>query len=129
MSLPSTRQFVLISFVALALAACKEQDAPAQAIEGYIQALVDKDTDNLTNRSCAAWEEQAMTELDSFGAVSATLQDANCQSAGEDGDATLVTCAGSILATYNDEQREIGLDRQTYRAVYEGGEWRMCGYK
>jgi hypothetical protein len=118
-----------MSLVVLALAACGNQDAPAQAVEGYVQALVDKDTDSLVNYSCAAWEEDAMTELDSFGAVSATLEDAGCQSTGEDGDATLVTCTGSIVATYNDEQREITLDRQTYRVVYEGGEWRVCGYQ
>ena len=129
MSLPSTRQFVLITFVLLALAACGNQDAPAKAIEGYVQALVDKDADTLVNYSCAAWEEQAMAELDAFGAVSAELQDASCQSAEEDGDATLVNCTGAIVLTYNDEQREMTLDRQAYRAVYEGGEWRMCGYK
>jgi hypothetical protein len=129
MSLPSTRQFVLIGSVILALAACSQQDAPAQAIEAYLQALVDKDADRLVTLSCADWEEQATMEVDSFEAVSATLKDANCQTSGQEGDATLVTCTGSIVATYNDEQQELGLDRQVYRVVSEGGEWRMCGYQ
>ncbi len=129
MSLPSTRQFVLIGFVLLALAACGQQDAPAQAVKDYLQTLVDKDADRLVTLSCAEWEEQATMEVDSFEAVSAELKDASCQTTGEEGEARLVTCTGSIVATYNDEQQELGLDRQVYRVVSEGGEWRMCGYQ
>jgi hypothetical protein len=129
MSLPSTRQFVLIGSVLLALTACGQQDAPAQAVEAYLQTLVDKDADRLVTLSCAEWEEQAIMEVDSFEAVSAVLEDASCQTGGEEGDATLVTCTGTIVATYNDEQQELSLDRQVYRVVSEGGEWRMCGYQ
>ncbi len=129
MSLPSTRQIVLIGCVVLGLAACATQDAPAQAVKAYLQALVDKDASRMATLSCADWEEQATMEVDSFEAVSAELKDAKCQTIGEDGDAKLVTCTGSILATYNDEQQELSLDRHTYRVVSEGGEWRMCGYQ
>ncbi len=129
MSLPSTRQFVLIGSVLLSLVACGQQDAPAQAVEDYLQTLVDKDAERLATLSCAEWEEQATMEVDSFEAVSAELKDASCQTSGEEGDAKLVTCTGSIVATYNDEQQELGLDRHTYRVVSEGGEWRMCGYQ
>lgn len=129
MSLPSTCRFVLIGLVLLALAACGQQDAPAQAVEDYLQTLVDKDADRLVTLSCADWEEQAIMEVDSFEAVSAELKDASCQTSGEDGDARLVSCTGTIVATYNDEQQELSLDRHTYHVVSEGGEWRMCGYK
>ncbi len=120
---------MLLGIVLLALAACGKQDAPGQAVEAYYQALVDKDANRLVNLSCAEWEEQATLEVDSFEAVSAELKDASCQTSGEDGDAKLVTCTGVIVATYNDEQQELSLDRHTYRVVSEGGEWRMCGYQ
>lgn len=129
MSLPSTRLFVLIGSVVLALAACGQQDAPAQAVEDYYQALVDKDADRLVNLSCADWEMQATIEVDSLSAVSAELKDASCQTSGEDGDVKLVTCTGSIVKTYTNETQEFGLDRYTYRVASEGGEWRMCGYQ
>jgi hypothetical protein len=129
MSLPSSLRFVLLGIVVITLAACGQQDAPGKAVEAYYQALVDKDADLLVNLSCADWEEQATMEVDSFEAVSAELKDAKCQTSGEDGDAKLVTCTGSIIATYNDEQQTLSLDRHTYRVVSEGGEWRMCGYQ
>src|SRR5512139_1448122 len=124
MSLPSTRQFLLIGFLALALAACGAQGTPEKAVESYLQTLVEKDADRLVTLSCAEWETQATMEVDSFEAVSAELIDASCQTTGEEGDARLVSCTGIILATYNDEQQELDLSRQVYRVVSEGGEWR-----
>ncbi len=129
MSLPSSLRFVLLGIVVLMLVACGQQDGPGQAVKDYYQALVDKDASRLSTLSCANWEEQATTEFDSFEAVSAELKDIKCQTNGEDGDARLVTCTGTIVKTYTNEQREISLDRYTYRVVSEGGEWRMCGYQ
>lgn len=129
MSLPSLRRFVLPAIALLVLTACGQQDAPAQAVKGYLEALVAKDTTRVITLSCADWETQARTEADSFSSVAAELKDVNCQTSGEDGEAKLVSCTGAILATYQNEQQELSLDRQTYRVVFEGGEWRMCGYK
>jgi hypothetical protein len=131
MSLPSTRYFVLIGILlpSLLLAACQTQDAPARAVEDYLQALVDKDADRVVSLSCAGWEEQATMEVDSFEAVTPTLKDASCKTAEADGDNQIVSCTGSIAVTYNDEQQELNLDRHQYVVAFEGGEWRMCGYK
>ena len=44
------------------------------------------------------------------------------------GEFTLVGCTGTIVANYGNEVLEINLADQTYKAAFEGGEWRMCGY-
>jgi hypothetical protein len=99
------------------------------AIEAYNEALVAKNADQLSTLSCAAWEADAKNELDSFSAVTVTLNDIKCEEAGKDGNTTLVTCTGDITANYGNEVLKINLADRTYQAVYEGGEWRMCGYR
>ena len=110
---------------------CAGKDATGGAggaIEGYLEALVNKDSERLVNFSCSAWEPQAHLELDSFGAVDSTLENASCTESGKDGDTTLVSCSGEIKANYGAEVLTINLADRVYRAVYEDGEWRMCGY-
>lgn len=116
----------------LLLAGCSGQGSnsdPAGAIEAYLAGLVAKDENQVITLSCAAWEAQARQELRSFDANSISLNNLQCQEAGSDGEATLVQCTGEILATYGAEKMTIDLSRQTYKAIQEGGEWRMCGYK
>jgi outer membrane murein-binding lipoprotein Lpp len=126
----------LIWLLALAgsvlLAACSgsaKANNAAAAVQAYEQALVSKDADMLSNLSCAAWEADAKTELDSFAAVSVKLVEPNCQESGTDGDYTLVSCSGKIVANYNGENLEINLGDRIYKAIQEDGEWRMCGYR
>lgn len=100
-----------------------------QAVERYLKALVERDENALIAASCAAFEEQARTEFDSFAAVKLNLQDVACQESGKDGAATLVTCSGQIIANYGAEDLQIDVADRTYLTVEEGGEWRMCGYR
>lgn len=120
-----------IILVILTLAGCStsNQPGPVEAIEKYQDALVAGNADQLVNASCADWEAQARLELDSFTAVTTQLEDRTCQEAGNDGDITLVSCSGVIKANYGAEVLEINLADRTYQTVYEGGEWRMCGYR
>ncbi len=112
------------------LAGCSaDKDNAAQAIEGYLQALVAKDQNKVISLSCASWESQAQTEVDSFGAVTAKLDSLSCQETGKDGNKTLVSCKGKIVTTYNNENQEIDLSARTYQVVQEDNQWRMCGYK
>ncbi len=121
--------------VSTLLAACNAQSGgsvgspAAQAVQIYLQALVDKDAAKLSNQSCKAWESDATLEMDSFQAVTATLEGVSCQETGKDGNATLVHCQGSIVATYNNEKQNLDLSPRTYKVVQEGGEWRVCGYQ
>lgn len=120
---------ILLALATVGLAACGSADAPAQAVEAYIEALAAKDFDRVVNLSCAEFEADAIVEVDSLEAVSPRLENLACESVGTEGDYTLVSCSGSIVLTYNGEDRPIDLGRRTYRALRDGGAWLMCGYQ
>ena len=128
------RKYIPLVFLALALglllAACgASTDAPAQAVENYLNALVNKDSDRLSALSCAEWEPQALLELDSLQAVETRLEGLACTSTTEEDGSVSVNCVGKILATYNDEDQELDLSVRTYVVVEQGGEHLVCGYK
>ena len=118
---------ILLSTLTMAACAASDENAPVQAIENYLNALVEKDSDRLTTLSCGEWEEEALLELDSFQAVSARLEGLACEQTGTDGDTALVLCNGNIIATYNEEDQQLDLSVRTYQVVQEGGEWLVCG--
>ncbi|MEO7838275.1 MAG: hypothetical protein ABIU06_02905 [Anaerolineales bacterium] len=122
---------LLTIIVALPLAACGASniDAPAKAVENYLNALVEKDADRLSTLVCGEWEEDALIELDSFQAVTARLEDAACTQTGTDGETALVDCTGKIIASYNDEDQELDLSVRTYQVTQEGGDWLVCGVR
>ena len=122
---------IIVGLLAITgLTACSGgQDAPAQAIEAYLQALVEKDSARVVNLSCAAWEADATVEVDSLEAVGARLEGVECASSSTEGDEALVTCTGSLMLTYDGEDRPLELEGRTYSAVRESGDWLMCGYR
>ena len=117
----------LIAAIVLAACSSSNSDAPAQAVEEYLNTLVAKDADRLPSLVCGDWEDDALIELDSFQAVEARLEGMACQQTGSDGEIALVDCTGSIIATYNDEDQELDLSVRTYQVVQEGGDWLVCG--
>jgi hypothetical protein len=124
-------KIAVLMLLFIVLAACANQSssgAPA-AIAAYFESLVVKDVNQLVNVSCSAWEANARDELRTFDAVAITLQDLKCLESGQDGETTLVSCTGKIVANYGNEVLEINLADRDYQAVKEGGEWRMCGYR
>ena len=126
---------IFLSILALAvmfvLSSCggSNTDFASRAVEAYLDALVSEDADHLATLSCAAWEEQAVMEVDAFVGVSASLNNLKCEQTGTDNGDTLVSCQGEILATYNNEQQSLPLDGLVYRVVQESGEWLVCGYQ
>lgn len=116
-------------FANLLLAACSSanSDAPAKAVESYLNTLVARDADRLPTLVCGDWEDEALIELDSFQAVTPRLENVACSQTGTDGDTTLVKCSGKIIATYNDEDQEIDLSGITYQVVQQDGDWLVCG--
>ena len=127
------RRFLLILLIALManilLTACSSSnsDAPAQAVETYLNTLVAKDEDRLPTLVCGDWEEKALIELDSFQAVTPRLEDLSCAQTGTDGDTALVNCTGKIISTYDNEDQELDLSVRTYEVVQQGGDWLVCG--
>ena len=114
----------------LLLSACSQSaDDPAKAAESYWQALVAKDSAKLSSFSCAAYESEAQTTLDSFQSVDVTLKDLSCLVGSQEGDAATVDCSGTIVASYGTENLTIDLADHPYSVVKESGDWRMCGAK
>ena len=120
---------LIIVFITLTLPACasNNDNAPVQAVENYLNALVEKDANRLTALVCGEWEEEALIELDSFQAVTARLEGVACEQTGTDGATALVLCNGNIVASYNNEDLQLDLSVRTYQVVEEGGDWLVCG--
>lgn len=120
---------LLLVFTTLIVPACasNNDNAPVQAVEDYLNALVEKDANRLTTLACGEWEDEALLELDSFQAVTARLEGLACEQTGTDGNNALVLCNGNIVATYNNEDQQLDLSVRTYQVVQEGGEWLVCG--
>ena len=110
------------------LTACASRiAAPVGAVENYLTALVEKDADRLPTLVCGEWEEDALIELDSFQAVTASLENVACSQTGTDGDTSLVLCTGNIVASYNGEDQQLDLSTRTYQVTEQGGDWFVCG--
>lgn len=124
-------RIVCLGLLAWLLGACAAsgKSPAAAAVEDYLAALVNKNADQLTALSCAAWESQALLELDSFEAVTPELEGLACEETGTDGDRTLVVCSGKINVTYNDEKSALDLSRWTYEVIQQGGDWLVCGVR
>lgn len=122
---------LILILTGVLLAACGQSSAgePAKTVEAYWQALVAKDSAALSSLSCADFEQEALTTMDSFNAVSVTLNDLACTTTSTEGDAAVVDCTGTIVASYGTENLTINLADHSYSAVKEGGDWRMCGAK
>ena len=120
---------VLVLSLFFWLVGCSSGGTAEDGVLSYFQALTSKDADKLALSSCADWEAQALTELESLGAVQVSLESPACRQEGKEGDYTLVSCTGKIIANYGNEVLEIDLADRTYLASNEGGDWRMCGYR
>jgi hypothetical protein len=120
---------VLFTLVSILAVGCSGGSGDAASVtKAYLQALVDKNENTISDLSCADWESQAKLEVESMQSVKAELKDVSCKVSGTDGDKTLVSCQGSIQFTYTNESQQLDLSQRTYEMAKEGGEWRVCGY-
>jgi hypothetical protein len=121
---------ILMLAMSILLSACGASGAGAvDAVEGYINALDAKDEARLISLSCAAWETDAMIELDSLELVATTLEGFSCQQSGTDGDTALVDCEGKLIMSYQNEDQELDLSTRTYEVIQQGGDWLVCGVR
>ena len=122
------RNFIIVLLIMAFLAACTSDATPDAAVEKYLQAIVEKDSAQVSTLSCGEWETNALIMLDSFQAVSAELEDLNCEEVGTSQDGmSVVSCTGKILATYGNELQEFDLSIQDYLVKNDNGEWLVCG--
>jgi hypothetical protein len=128
--LRTDRILLVIVVLTIISNACSGQspNGAAKAIENYFTALIQKNSSQLVNASCASWEANARQELRTFDAVQVSLQDLQCNALNSDKTNATIACAGKIVANYGNEILEINLADRNYLAVKESGEWRMCGY-
>jgi len=119
---------ILIIFIVSGCSSTNASGAPA-AVEDYYQALVEKDQNKMISLSCALWESDTRLMFGSFEAVDLTLEDLSCQVDAMDGENTLVSCTGSLIASYGAEDLVIDIAERNIIVVEEGGEWRICGYQ
>ena len=121
------KKTILAAF--LLLSACQSRASPAaRAVELFLQALADKNEAVMLSYTCPDYEMDALLEFDSLALVQTTLMGVSCKQSGTDGDAALVTCRGSIEASYGGEVRSFDFTERTYRVVDSGGDWLVCGY-
>jgi hypothetical protein len=118
---------ITILLLLVSLSACADEGSASKVVEDYLKAKVASDADKLVSLACAEWEAQATQDALSFKSVDAELQNMSCESGDKDGQYTLVTCKGEIVAEYDGEQRSQNLSETTYRAIKENDEWKMCG--
>jgi hypothetical protein len=117
---------IIILFLS-SLAACTPKDQAGKTVEQYLNALVNKDVEQMVSLSCSEWEEGAVQQADSFQAVKTQLEDLSCKETGIEGDFSLVTCSGSLVATYDAEEQVFPLDRQLYLVTNNDGDWCIGG--
>jgi len=125
--------FSILSFIIFIIAGCNlvssSTNSPEGVVESYIKALVAKDSNTLSNLSCADWEQSAIREFDSLQAVKVRLDGLSCGKTGVDGDYSLVNCTGKIIATYNGEDQNFDLSTRNYKVMNNNGEYLVCGYQ
>lgn len=119
------RIIILLLLVSIFTIACTSSAGsdPAQTVEAYLQAKADADADTIRQLLCSEMENVFERESRTFESVTGVhIEGMACQQVG---DTPVVTCEGTILATYGTEETEFPL--ATYRVVREDGEWKWCG--
>jgi hypothetical protein len=123
-----SKKIFLVLFVFL-LAACQREFTPAeQAVQNYLQALVDKDESGMMSMICSSYEMDALLELDSYGLFDTRLRGVSCREVNSTETEAKVICEGNIEADYVGGTAPFGLSERTYSVVNEKGSWLVCGY-
>jgi len=115
---------ILLTLLMLLVAACSSSTSdPAQTVEKYMQAKADADADTISQLLCSEMENVLERESRTFESVTGVhIEGMDCQQVG---DSQVVSCEGTIIATYGTEDTEFPL--AAYRVVEEDGEWKWCG--
>jgi hypothetical protein len=124
------RNLLVFSMIAWILFSCSSaSQSPSQVVNGYLEALVNKDSAKLISYSCKKWEKEAQKELDSFSNVGTSLENVACKVNSQTTVNAAVTCNGFIKLTYDTEIQKIDLNKRIYSLIFESNEWRICDLK
>lgn len=120
-----------IFFCIILLSACSKKTDSSEAtkpVEAFYNAIVTQNRDRVSSITCADWEKDAMREVDAFMGVKSELKDFSCSVSSEEKDEAVVTCKGSIAASYGTEVTNFPLENRSHKVIKEQGEWHICGY-
>lgn len=118
------KKFTVLLIGLLLIVACAGAGTgdPAAAVESYLQAKIDGDSDTVRRLLCSEMESVWEREANTFASVSGVRAEGMaCRDVGGD----KVSCEGKIVAVYGTEETEFPL--VDYRVVAEDGEWKWCG--
>lgn len=127
------KQILLLMLLAvgIVLAACAEEakDAdPADSVEKYLKAMVEKNEKNFNAVICEDFQATAKTDFRSFGSVEASLKDVKCTASDKTDDSANVTCTGFISVVYQGENtRDLPQEGTVYQMVNDDDTWKICG--
>lgn len=113
------------------LSACSQKTDSSEAakpVEAFYNAIVSQNRDRVSSITCADWEKDALREVDAFMGVKSELKDFSCSVSSEEKDVAVVTCKGSIAASYGTEVTNFPLENRSHKVIKEQGEWHICGY-
>ena len=116
---------VILLLITVLMVACSSSTEanPAETVERYLQAKADADADTISQLLCSEMENVLERESRTFESVTGVhIEGMSCQQVD---DSQVVTCQGTIIATYGTEDTEFPL--ASYRVVEEDGEWKWCG--
>ncbi len=124
---------LLALLILCSLGACstpkkESSDSPARPVEAFYNAIVSQKRDEVGSIACSAWEKDALREVDAFMGVKSELKDFSCTVKEQGSDEAIVTCKGSIAASYGAEITNFPVDNKDHKVIKEQGEWRICGY-
>lgn len=128
------KNIVLILLALLLIAAAsgcskKSEDGEAvKPVEAFYNAIVTQNRDKVSSITCADWEKDALREVDAFMGVKSELKDFSCSVSESSDNEAVVTCKGSIAASYGTEITDFPLDNRSHKVIKEQGEWHICGY-
>lgn len=122
------KTFLSLLLILFFLTSCAPSAQPEKTVEKFLQAINAKDANTVSASSCQAWEADALMLLDSFQAVTTTLEGLSCEQTGSDPDGrAIVACQGKLVASYNGELQEFDLSVQEYLVENVNGDWLICG--
>lgn len=120
-----------IFFCIILLSACSPKTNSSEAakpVEAFYNAIVTQNRDRVSSITCADWEKDALREVDAFMGVKSELKDFSCSVSSEEKEEAVVTCKGSIAASYGTEVTNFPLENRSHKVIKEQGEWHICGY-
>ncbi len=118
------KKISLLTLLMFLLVACSSSGGdPADTVENYLQAKADSDEPTIRQLICSEMESIVDREVHTFESVSGVrVEGMSCDQVGDN---EVVSCQGSIVATYGTEDTEFPL--VSYKVVEEDGEWKWCG--